>query len=74
MSMTKKARKAIQTAMTIVGGLLGFVLFRWTPATITGLAIYVALLVLAVATVLVLGHIVAADQGAGYWPKRPENH
>jgi len=74
MRMSKKARKALQTAMTTVCGVLALVLFRWTPATITGLAVYVALLVLVVAFLLILGHVVAADQDAGYWPKRPENN
>ena len=74
MRMGKKATKALRTVMTIVSGILGFVVFRWTPATVMGLAIYVALLVLIVGIVLILGHIVAADQSAGCLPKRPESH
>jgi hypothetical protein len=73
MRMSKKAAKALRIAMTTVSGILGFVLFRWTPATVMGLAIYVTLLVLIVGIVLILGHIIAADQRAGYWPKKPES-
>lgn len=74
MRMGKKTAKAFRAAMVIVSGALGFVLFRWTPATITGLAIYGALVVLVVVMIFILGHIVATEQGTGYWPKRPENH
>jgi uncharacterized membrane protein HdeD (DUF308 family) len=53
MRMGKKGTNALRTVMTILSGILGFVVFRWTPATVRGLAIYVALLVLIVGILLI---------------------
>lgn len=69
-----KTRKVLQSVMMAISGLIGLVLFRWTPATLTGLAIFGALAVLLVVFLLTLGHFLDPNQDAGYWPKRPEKY
>jgi hypothetical protein len=51
-----------------VGGVLGFVLFMWTPETGKGVLVYVAIF-----AVLVVIAIAFARTRAGYWPGRHDD-
>ena len=57
-----KARKVLMVPL----GIIGF-LFRWTPATGKGFAIYWVLLVL-----LIVAAIILAPKHEGYWPDPPK--
>jgi hypothetical protein len=65
----KGLRKALLVAITFACGVLGLILFRWTPTTGTGILVYVALF----AALIVLAIFLAPQKGAGYWPKKPED-
>jgi hypothetical protein len=54
----------------IACGVLGLILFRWTPSTGTGVLIYVALF----AVLIVVAIALSPRKGAGYWPNKPEDH
>jgi hypothetical protein len=70
MIMREKKRKALLRLVTIAGGILGFVLFRWTPTTGEGILGYSVLLVL----LIVLAIVLSPRKGSGYWPDKPEDH
>ena len=61
--------KAFLRVITFVCGILGLILFRWTPATASGLLIYLVLFGLAVVLVFFL-----PVSRHGYWPGKPEHH
>ena len=65
----KGLRKALLVAITFAYGVLGLILFRWTPTTGTGILVYVALF----ATLIVLAIFLSPQNGAGWWPKKPED-
>jgi hypothetical protein len=65
----KGLRKALLPAITFACGVLGLILFRWTPTTGTGILVYVALF----AVLIVLAIFLSPQKGAGYWPKKPED-
>lgn len=54
---------------TALAGLLGFVLFRWTPITGKGILTYVG--ILAVLAVIVIGF---GRKHTGYWPGKDDTH
>ena len=56
--------KLLLLAATSVCGILGLILFRWTPTTLKGTIIYVALL----GVLVVLGLVLAHRKRSGYWP------
>ncbi len=70
MAMNEKTRKALLGATTVVGGVLGLVLFRWTPTTGKGILVYVALF----AVVIVMAIALSSHKSGGYWPNKPEDH
>jgi hypothetical protein len=51
-------------------GILGLVLFRWTPTTGKGILIYAALFAVLILIVILL----SPREAAGYWPDKPEDH
>ena len=67
--MSEKRRRIFLRATAIACGVLGFILFRWTPTTDTGVFIYVALF-----AALVFIAIILSSPKRGYWPKKPEDH
>jgi uncharacterized membrane protein YccC len=62
-------KKALRSIGTVAVGLLGVILFRWTPTTGRDVAEYVALLAL-----LVFLAIIVFPAKSGYWPKGPDDH
>ena len=54
MTMSEKRKKALRGVITIVTGILAFVLFRWTPSTGNGLLMYGALLAVVIGMAIVL--------------------
>ena len=70
MIVSAKSRKALLGMTTVACGILGLVLFRWTPTTGKGVLIYVALFVV----LIVLAIFLSPRKRAGYWPNKPEDH
>ena len=70
MTVSEKSRKALLGLTTFVCGILGLVLFRWTPTTGRGILVYAVLF----AVLIVLAILLSPRKGAGYWPKKPEDH
>jgi hypothetical protein len=70
MIMSEKRRKSLLRLTAIAGGILGLVLFRWTPTTGEGILGYSVLLVL----LIVLAIVLSPRKGSGYWPNKPEDH
>jgi hypothetical protein len=68
MRMTDETKKTLLRITTAVCGVLGFVLFMWTPKTGKGILAYVALF-----AVLVIIVIALAPTRAGYWPGRHDD-
>jgi hypothetical protein len=68
MRMTDETKKILLRITTAVVGVLGFVLFMWTPKTGKGILAYVALF-----AVLVIIAIALAPTRAGYWPGRHDD-
>jgi len=68
MRMTDETKKALLRITTAVGGVLGFVLFMWTPKTGKGILAYAALF-----AVLVVIAICLAPRHTGYWPGRHDD-
>jgi len=64
----EKIRTASYRVITVVCGILVFILFRWTPATGTGLIVFLALL----AVVVMLAMLLPLPR-RGYWPHKPED-
>jgi len=69
-TVSAKSRKALQGMATVACGILGLVLFRWTPTTGKGILIYVALFAVLIVMVIFL----SPRKPAGYWPDKPEDH
>jgi hypothetical protein len=63
-----KIRTILLRILQFVFGAIAFVLFRWTPATGRGLAIFGVLAVVMVALAIMI-----APKHEGYWPDPPEN-
>jgi hypothetical protein len=61
--------KGASGAITLACGILGLVLFRWTPTTGEGILIYVALF----AVLVVMAIALSSRKRAGYWPNKPED-
>jgi hypothetical protein len=55
---------------TFACGILGFVLFMWTPTTGRGILVYVVLFAVLIAMAVVL----SPRKRGGYWPDKPEDH
>jgi hypothetical protein len=66
--MTGQTKKVFLWIITWVGGVLGFVLFMWTPKTGKGVLAYVAIF-----AVLAVIAIAFARTRAGYWPGRHDD-
>lgn len=64
----EKLKKVLLKVLAIPLGILGLVLFRWTPATGKGLAIYGVLLIVLIVAMLILG----SRKHQGYWPDPPK--
>lgn len=64
--MTGEIKKALSRTMAAVAGVLGLVLFRWTPETGKGILLYVAMIVIVIAIAL-------APPRAGYWPGKHDD-
>jgi len=69
-SISAKSRKALLGLTTFACGILGLVLFRWTPTTGGGILVYVALF----AVLIVLAIALSVHKRSGYWPGKPEDH
>jgi hypothetical protein len=54
MAMNEKARKPLLRVITVAGGILGFVLFRWTPTTGKGFLIYGVLVAILIGMLIAL--------------------
>jgi len=52
-------------------GVLGFVLFRWIPATGKGLLLFLALFAIFIVLIVLL--ILLMPKRRGYWPTRPDD-
>ena len=65
-----KSRKTLLGMTTVACGILGLVLFRWTPTTGKGVLIYVTLF----AVLIVIAICLSPRKRAGYWPDKPEDH
>jgi hypothetical protein len=65
-TISEKKRKVLLKAAGIAVGILGLILFRWTPTTGRGILVYVVLFAVLIATVLVL----SPRRHTGYWPKK----
>lgn len=70
MTVSEKSRKALLGLTTFACGILGLVLFRWTPTTGRGILVYAVLF----AVLIVLAIVLSPHKGAGYWPNKPEDH
>jgi hypothetical protein len=66
----EKSRKALLGVITFACGILGLILFRWTPTTGRGIFIYAALF----AVLIVVAIVLSPRKGGGYWPHKPEDH
>jgi hypothetical protein len=70
MSVSEKTRRALLRLTTFACGILGLVLFKWTPTTGRGILVYAALFVV----LIVMAIALSPRKGAGYWPNKPEDH
>jgi hypothetical protein len=70
MSVSEKTRRALLRLTTFACGILGLVLFRWTPTTGRGILVYAVLFVV----LIVLAIALSPRKDAGYWPGKPEDH
>ncbi len=69
MTLSRKIRRGLPRVITFACGILGFILFRWTPATATGLLVYLALFAVVVVLLIFL-----PTPKRGYWLGKAENH
>lgn len=69
MTLADKTRKTLLRVTTIACGILGLVLFRWTPTTGSGILAYAALF----AVLIVMAITLSPKKGSGYWPRKPED-
>jgi len=69
-TVSEKSRKALLRLTTFVCGILGLVLFRWTPTTGRGILVYGILFGL----LIVMAIVLLPRKRAGYWPNKPEDH
>src|SRR5579871_327860 len=67
-TIREKIRTASYGVITVVCGILAFILFRWTPTTGTGLIVFLALF----AVVIILAMLLPSPR-RGYWPHNPED-
>ncbi|GEM_PF-4418978 len=63
-------RRMLLRSTAIACGVLGLIVFRWTPTTDMGILVYAALF----AVLIVMAIVLSPRKGAGYWPHKPENH
>jgi hypothetical protein len=70
MTLSEKSRKVLLRVTTLACGILGLVLFRWTPTTGKGILVYVALF----AVLIVVAIALSPRKHAGSWPNKPEDH
>lgn len=68
--MSEKMRRMLLRSTAIACGVLGLILFRWTPTTGMGILVYAALF----AVLIVMAIVLSPRKGAGYWPGKPEDH
>jgi len=68
-TLSQKSRKAMLGITTLACGILGLVVFRWTPITGKGILVYVALF----AVLIVLTVVLSPRKHVGYWPDKPED-
>ena len=61
-----KVRRVLLHLVQVACGVIGLILFRWTPATGRGLTLYGALVVVLVAVIIVI-----SPKHEGYWPDPP---
>ena len=69
-TLSEKSRKALLGVTTVACGILGFILFRWTPTTGSGILAYVVLF----AVLIVMAIALSSRKRGGYWPGKPEDH
>jgi hypothetical protein len=68
--VSEKARRMLLRSTAIACGVLGLILFRWTPTTGKGILVYAALF----AVLIVMAIVLSPRKGSGYWPTKPEDH
>jgi hypothetical protein len=66
----EKSRKALLGVTTFACGILGLILFRWTPTTGRGILVYAILF----AVLIVMAIVLSPRKGGGYWPNKPNDH
>ena len=67
--MSEKMRRGLLRSTALACGVLGLILFRWTPTTGMGILVYAALF----AVLIVMAIVLSPRKGAGYWPSKPED-
>jgi hypothetical protein len=67
--MTGKIRNPLLRITMAVAGVLGFLLFMWTPKTGMGILAYIAIF-----AILVIIAIASTRKRAGYWPRGHDDH
>ena len=68
-TITEKIRKVLSRLAAFACGILGLLLFRWTPTTGRGIFIYASLFALLIALAIIL----SPGKHTGYWPGKPED-
>lgn len=68
--VSEKRRRMLLRSIAITCGVLGLILFRWTPTTGKGILVYAVVF----AVLIVMAIVLSPRKGAGYWPNKPEDH
>jgi hypothetical protein len=61
--------RAARKVLEVRTGVMGLILFRWTPKTGRGICLYLGLLALVVLIALVMAGL--EKRNGGYWPEKP---
>jgi heme/copper-type cytochrome/quinol oxidase subunit 4 len=69
MVLSERSRKALLGVIAIACGILGLVLFMWTPTTSRGIFVYSAMF----AVLIVMAIVLSSGKRGGYWPSKPED-
>jgi hypothetical protein len=68
-TVSEKSRKVLWKVATLACGILGLVLFRWTPTTGRGILVYATLFV----ALVIMAIVFSPRKSTGYWPNKPED-
>ena len=67
LSVSDKSRQVLLKLTTFACGVLGLILFRWTPTSGKGIVVYAGLFVVLIIMVIVF----LPRRRGGYWPDKP---